>query len=728
MSAISWNAIARWDRGAALGIACFGLVLCSCSNTPSTAEPDPDPGVVRSTAEAERAEEVVAPEPLGWIGPRIAKVSKVEHPTQVVWVFDGDPNAPKKMEISKAEAAGYTVIDLSNNWVPYIFSEKTVGADDEAANEYREMYIGLANNRIDADGQPLKAHEGNFLELYGIPPPLDVIHGEWQLAAEIQACLDEAEFDPAVFSRFSGVIAYRNQTKGKKDQRKAAWLRKQVVTKVKKAKLDPTDLEAAKDDPRIRKIYSDWRGVQDEIDVIDHAQRRFRCEKLFNGQEGLGKFKPGVFDNQTTHALAAFEKKHAVMGWGHFTNDNLPALGQTQEESVHARLRRVITERTASAAGILEDGSAAAWRGDFRWKDEEGVEHPLPDLITDFTNVTLSALGLDTADGAKSRLDALSDLDPKGFENLLVAVRLPPLPAYYNDNMDFEVVIDRGDVWYDFPYAEDGRKMGQPRKRRPKLNIYTNYLDQRIPLVHWRTTIGSWRTEMHEGIEQLKYKNSDVGARVWRDIVAGPTWIPPASTPPRDLLKRRWLDGRVQLAVNYDEMGPGYASAYGLVAAYHVREIKDEEGNITSVLDNQIRTHGSVDYMSIIRRFSHGCHRLYNMSAVRLFSFVLMHRQFEREGQTPLGFGRAFEWEGKEHRISLKTRGYRYRLAEPIPVEVTKGRVVGKRKSPIEGYVPRPVIEEEGEEGEEGEADASLEGSAEGAGDASTQPASMSAE
>jgi hypothetical protein len=85
------------------------------------------------------------------------------------------------------------------------------------------------------------------------------------------------------------------------------------------------------------------------------------------------------------------------------------------------------------------------------------------------------------------------------------------------------------------------------------------------------------------------------------------------------------------------------------------------------------------------------------MNAVRLFSFILMHREFNREGQMPLGFGRNFEHEDEEYTIKLATRGYRYRLAEPIPVNVTKGRIQGKRKKPIEGYVPKPVIEEEGD-------------------------------
>ena len=82
---------------------------------------------------------------------------------------------------------------------------------------------------------------------------------------------------------------------------------------------------------------------------------------------------------------------------------------------------------------------------------------------------------------------------------------------------------------------------------------------------------------------------------------------------------------------------------------------------------------------------------LYNMSAVRLFSFVLAHRDFQREGQIKLGFGREFSHEGNNFKLSLKTRGYRYNLPEPIPVHVLEGRVRGDRKSPIDGYIAKPI-------------------------------------
>ena len=94
--------------------------------------------------------------------------------------------------------------------------------------------------------------------------------------------------------------------------------------------------------------------------------------------------------------------------------------------------------------------------------------------------------------------------------------------------------------------------------------------------------------------------------------------------------------------------------------------------------------------MSILRRFSHGCHRLYNMSAVRMFSFILAHRSFTREGQVKLGFGREIVHEGKPYKIQLKTRGYRYNLNAPIAVHVLEGRIRGDRKSPLDAYIPKP--------------------------------------
>jgi hypothetical protein len=636
----------------------------------------------------------------------ISKTSLREHPLGKAWIIDPERfEAPREVVIAQAEARGYTVIDLGDSWVPYIFTHQTPGTEDRSENAYASRYVDLANDRTDHDGDALADHEHNYLELYGIPPTLSVVLAEWRELPAIEQCLSEAAYDGSHFDPSVGTIAY-TPSKKVRAKRLSSW--KWAKSKLEKdmrkagltAEVEAGNYAAAADVEQLRKSYASFRELDREVQVIRNAQIRFRCEKLFNEHGGIGKFALGDFDGATTHALANFEKKHDVMGWGHFTVDNLAVLALSPREAVHARLVRVLTERVVSAAGIVEDGSARDWKPDFVYTDAEGQEHKLRDLATEFSTAAIAALGLDDPETALAKLEQLEKLatdDPasKGgntFGELLVAIQLPELPAYYSTDMEFSTVIDRGDVWYDFPWDEAGNQSSQPRRQHPHLTLYVHYREQKIPLLHWRTTIGSWRSEMEDGKEYYAYKNSDVGDRVWQTIMAAPVWIPPESTPAASLTKLKRSNGKLKRVVNYDETGPGYMSAYGLVAGYHVKLNEKSDGTV-SVYDNQIRTHGSVDYMSILRRYSHGCHRLYNMNAVRMFSMILQHRDYVREGQTQIGAARKFDVEGTEYVMRLGTRGYKYELVEPIQVTVTEGRIRGVRQSPYKEMMPKPGVD-----------------------------------
>lgn len=635
----------------------------------------------------------------------ITKTSLREHPLGKAFIIDPDRfDAPREVAIAQAEARGYTVIDLGDAWVPFIFTHQTPGLEDRSENAYASRYVDLANDRTDHDGDALADHEHNYLELYGIPPTLSVVLAEWRELPAIEQCLSEAGYDGSHFDPSVGTIAY-TASKKVRNKRLSTW--KWAKTKLEKdmrkaglaAEAEAGNYAAAAGVEELSKSYAYFLESEREVQIIRNAQIRFRCEKLFLEHDGVGKFTLGDFDGATTHALANFEKKHDVMGWGHFTSDNLAVLALSPREAVHARLVRVLTERVVSAAGIVEDGSARDWKPDFVYADADGEQHPLRDLSTEFSTAAITALGLADPETALTQLEALEKLatDSEGapaeaFGELLVAVELPELPAYYSSNMEFSTTIDRGDVWYDFPWDEAGNQSSQPRSQHPHLTLYVHYREQKIPLVHWRTTIGSWRSEMHEGKEYYAYKNSDVGDRVWQTIMAAPVWIPPESTPSASLTKLKRSNGKLRRVVNYDETGPGYMSAYGLVAGYHVRLTEKSDGSV-SVYDNQIRTHGSVDYMSILRRYSHGCHRLYNMNAVRMFSMILQHRDYVREGQTQIGAARKFDVEGKEYVMRLGTRGYKYELVQPIQVTVTEGRVRGVRQSPYKEMMPKPGVD-----------------------------------
>jgi hypothetical protein len=257
--------------------------------------------------------------------------------------------------------------------------------------------------------------------------------------------------------------------------------------------------------------------------------------------------------------------------------------------------------------------------------------------------------------------------------------------------MELSIVIDRGDVWYDLPFDETGAYKPQARKKYPQFMLFANRGKQKILLAKWRTTVGGWRAEQAtDGYEYFRYKGSDVGPRVIRNVVAGPVWIAPPSTPIRTLVKSKVVRGTHQNVVNYDELGPGYLSAYGLIAGYIVTPGQNGHGDF----DNGVRLHGSSEYLSMYSAlgYSHGCHRLPNHLAIRLYSFILRHRPMRIVGDQPMDFARQFLKGDDTFEIRIASRGYSYVLEPPLPIEVLEGDIKGEVKEPILTYVPKPGI------------------------------------
>ncbi|MBE7449966.1 MAG: hypothetical protein HS111_14020 [Kofleriaceae bacterium] len=166
--------------------------------------------------------------------------------------------------------------------------------------------------------------------------------------------------------------------------------------------------------------------------------------------------------------------------------------------------------------------------------------------------------------------------------------------------MVLEVEIDRGDVWRD-----DERPRTRPVDRRPALTLFAVHPGGRVALVRWLTTIGGWNDEkLGSGEVVQRWKESPAGPVVWRDLYLAPTWLPPDTTPDRELV--RYRDGRHELA--RESMGPSYRSAYGLVMLIHHQVVAGKGG--LRFVDDGVRAHGSSRVGSLADGRSHGCHRL----------------------------------------------------------------------------------------------------------------------
>lgn len=581
-------------------------------------------------------------------------------PDRRVWAYiDGVRRA---MDIDDARSLGFTIIDLSDDWVPYIFWPRTPGKDDYKPNQYLATYIDLANDRIDVDGNTLQASEHNYLEVYGIPPTLSVLRRR-VLQDEQTPCLDK--LDRSLFHDYHGPVRAADEASSRRLrqlylQSKAAYVQARREARV-------ATLEQLLALPAYASVAKNYQRYRWRYHAIDAMKQRLACEEMY-GRRGP-RVKPGEVNWAVRQALRRFERKHNIYGWGIIYSETAAALGRSALENDFEALKRVIVERVVNAAGVLEDGSVTD-----AYRDTDGKTRQVRDLVGELGDAALRHLGLTNATRGIAFLKAHTE---QNFAHMLVGVQLPPVPSYYSDHMDVHAVIDRGDVWYDLPFNAEGKRLPQPRQSLPTFTLYVSYANQNIPLVRWRTTIGGWQEEKRGDEVYYKYKVSDVGPRIWKNIVAGPVWVPPKNSPTWELVKIRG-----ERVVAQSTFGPGYASAYGLVAAFHVRE---DDG-----FDNQIRTHGTVNYMSVRAGFSHGCHRLYNYQAVRLFSFLLRHRDFVRKGQYRLAYEHRFEHKGEDFQINLHTRGYYYELTPPVHVDVTEGRIRGTLKEPVEEYVKKP--------------------------------------
>ena len=670
----------------------FGFILTSCgdqrrelsSTTPGGPDgagmgtPTQAPGrLTESTKRTTSSESGQSPktQPTQPAAPPPPPAIVIPPTERILIVSDG-----KEQIISESDARklGLDIIDFRDTWTPNIFRTHTSPEGDQLEHSYRDIFVKLANDQGDNDGLPIEEGEFNYLEVFGIPPSFSVLWKRIDREDKDQ-CYREIDYDKI---RAVGSIRFGSRSYQKKQMKKVKEAERSVEKAMTREVVDTYDdlLSIA---PKYRKKVELLRSYQQQVEAIRNIELRLSCD-LHNHPRY--RHKEGRLDQGLRLGIRRFQRKHKLYEYANLKSDTIEALATPAHVSNFNSFRRALEERVIAAAEILEDGSVNRRKKQLTYVGEDGQTHEIRNLVEEFTDAAMRQLDLDHPDKVKAFFQRHSLED---FKWLRVGVRFPEKPEYYSSQMEFSITVDRGDIWYDPPFNAQGKKIKQRRRRLPKFKLYTEYRGQKIQLIHWPTTIGGWRKEIApNGHLYYKYKNSDVGSRVIRNIISGPVWVPPKSTPLKSLAKRRYVNGRAQNIVNYEEMGPGYLSAYGLVAGYFV--IPGRNGRPDH--DKGIRAHGSSDFMSILspERFSHGCHRLKNDHAVRLYSFILGHRNHLVHGDQRIRHERQFLHRDEVFQVRVLTRGYRYELQPPIPVEVLEGRIMGKVKKPIEDYVEDP--------------------------------------
>jgi hypothetical protein len=612
--------------------------------------------------------------------PRVARDGtrqrETPRPAEVAHWQDG--RVVGRLTGEEAEARGLTIVDLRDEHVPSLFaSDPSLG--ERGAQPSAETLRALAAGRFGAGEEFDRARGERFLSLYGVPPTLGALSP--RLADEPRHRCHDA-VDDETLRDVSRVMSPWGDM-ARRRTRAAQYLA--LVTHRARLAARGAAAPSAWAERRFRALHA-------EIAPVRAVQAHLRCEALLSPRSA-----EGVYDGWTSAGVAAYQRLHMVPSRSGLLDAATRAvlLDDSRERELRALLR-TLRERVVDATGLIEDGSAAgAWGtvlgrtldvADFRaFSDEPPLPDAAPDAISPATDAAARALGWRDVASVRAFFAA------NGTGAGLVAVRLPPPPTYHSHHTTLRAELDRGDVWYDFPFDRSGKRLPQRVTRRPRLVLYAVDGAREIALVRWPTTIGGWEPEQRpNGRVGMLYKNSDVGPRVWRDLVASPAWLPPPSTPDEDLVRRDALRG---WRIHRDAFGPGYASAYGLVMlVHHVVLPAREQGAPPRLVDRGIRTHGSASYPSILRGTSHGCHRLFNHLALRLAGFLLAHRDHVRRGPEPVRYERRFRAHGRAFTLRIDSRGVRSELVPPVPVRVLEGTVRGRVKVPPERLRPLPRV------------------------------------
>ena len=639
-----------------------------------------------------------------------------------------------------ARRDGLTVVDLSDDWLPYIFSE-----EPGKPQPLRPYLIDLANERFRGNSAYARAREDRHFEAFGISPSLNLLRR--RLADRKRHACHERVKD-AVLEELSpkNVIPAEEPEKvpcsppgsGGTPASPTAGSTPQAPSK-------PVCPAPAPGEAPVTKVLT-GRTISPrpltatEKRAVLAAQAHLRCEDLLPGKANAGRM-----DRRTVEGLQVYQRLQMIADNGNIDLASRTALlGDTREQDFRALLR-ALRERVVDATGLLEDGSALGVEGQVQGRildtDEFGPVPappdkapstapstasstasstapstasstaplapspaaepsakivPAPDLIAAATQAASQALGWTSPDAVLASTLVAAPVSRgrghkaarKGLVPLptAVAIRLPPLPPYHGPKMELRAEIDRGEVDLVRPKLdkEGHKKWKPPVADRPTLTLYARAGDHEVALARWPTTIGGWKTfEKSDGSMALKYKESVTGDALWPEVLVTPTWHPAAGMPTRHLLIKR---GDTFVAKT-DIIGPGYHAAYGLVAMVHHQIMGRQPNGEPDLMDLRIRTHGTPGYRSVKRGESNGCHRLHNFEALRLAGFLVKHHENVRDGLVPEDYVRNVEYKGQKVALESETKGYRFRLTPPVPVTVLDGDVKGDAKN-VKRMVP----------------------------------------
>ena len=364
-----------------------------------------------------------------------------------------------------ARRDGLTVVDLSDDWLPYIFSEVP-----DKPQPLRPYLIDLANGRMRPGSAYARPREDRFFEAFGISPSLNLLRR--RLAdSKRHACHERVK--DAVLEELSP---------------------KNVIPPEEPEKVPNPDPATVRETPMILtgRTLSPRPLTAVEKRAVVAMQAHLRCEDLLSGKANGARM-----DRRTVEGLKVYQRLLMLADSGSIDLDTRTALlGDSREHDFRALLR-ALRERVVDATGLLEDGSALGVLGQVQGRVLDSAEFrplpveaataqsapaseaptgnvtPAPDLIAAATQAASQALGWTSPEAVLASTLVVSPAPPLRRDECSATRQIRPSNSTPSRSTSVRL----------YPFAEDGqdrratrgRRAAPPRPGEPWRGLYATY-------------------------------------------------------------------------------------------------------------------------------------------------------------------------------------------------------------------------------------------------------------
>ena len=250
--------------------------------------------------------------------------------------------ATRQLTAEAARKEGLTVVDLSDDWLPYVFSQTP-----DKPQPLRPFLLDLANGRTRQGKQYARPREDRFFEVFGIFPSLNMVRR--RLADKKRhACHDKVK--DAVLEELAP---------------------KNVIPPEELEKVPNPNPETRAETPMVTtgRTISPRPLTEQEKRAVIAMQAHLRCEDMLRG-----KSTPGRMDRWTAEGLKVYQHLHQLADNSKIDLDLRAVLLGDSREHDFRLLLRVLRERVVDATGLLEDGSAVGAQGQVQGRTLDSPE------------------------------------------------------------------------------------------------------------------------------------------------------------------------------------------------------------------------------------------------------------------------------------------------------------------------------------------------------------------